>query len=382
MTRIYLDNAATTPVDGRVLEQMLPYFSERFGNADSVHSFGREAAAAVDNARRKLAGVLGVRQSEVFFTSCGTESNNWAIKGVVDEVCANSSKKRIITSVIEHDSVLSSCKTVGMKGADTVYLPVGADGTVSPEALKNAINGETALVSVMAVNNETGVVQPVRELAEIAHGCGALFHTDAVQAACTQDLKALAAVADIMSLSAHKCGGPKGAGVLYVRKGVRIGDLMDGGEQERGRRGGTVNVPAVIGCACAFELAAKERESVSAKLSRLCDIFLSRIASAGGITVNGGDRAPGIVNIRADGVTDDSLLHLLDLAGVACSAGAACSSGSSEPSHVLLAMGLTEERARGSVRVSFGRNNTEEEAEEAARRFVEAVGLARERKNK
>ena len=378
--RIYLDNAATTPVDERVLEKMLPYFGVRFGNADSVHSFGREAASAVDGARREIAAMLGVRQSEVFFTSCGTESNNWAIKGVADKICKNPGKDRIVTSVIEHASVLSSCVAAERCGAKITYLPVKADGAVDPADLEKAMaGGDVALVSVMAVNNETGVVQPVRELSDIARRGGALFHTDGVQAACSFDLAQLCSLSDMMSLSAHKACGPKGAGVLYVRKGTGIGKLMDGGEQERGQRGGTVNVPAVIGCAAALCAAADTRDGEARRLASLSELFLSRISLTGGITVNGQCRAGGILNVRADGINDHSLLHLLDIAGVACSSGAACSSGSAEPSHVLLAMGLTEGEAKGSVRVSFGRTTTEEETEEAARRFVAAVAEARSR---
>ncbi len=370
MRRIYLDYAATTPVSPEVLRDMLPYFSETFGNADSPHSFGRDAADALDRARRRIAEIAGARHTEIYFTSGGTEANNWAVKGAFKEGVKRG-RNRIITSVIEHSSVLSA---VSSCGAAVTYLPVGADGTVDPESLELAMDGDVALVSVMAVNNETGAVQPTERLAEIARRGGALFHTDAVQAACF-GISRYAAVSDLVTLSAHKLYGPKGIGMLYVRRGTRIGKLIEGGEQERDMRGGTVNVPAAVGFASALSAYDAAREEENERLRALRDIFVSRVLGSGiGAVVNGGERsAPGIVNLRVRGIDDDSLLHMLDLEGVACSAGAACSSGSAEPSHVLLAMGLTESEARSSVRVSMGRSTTESDVSEAAERFVRAA---------
>lgn len=381
MKHIYLDYAATSPVDERVMDEMIPYYSDLFGNADSVHSFGRKAAAAVDHARRRTAALLGAKQSEIYFTSGGTEANNWAIKGAAEAAAGKYAKSRIITSVIEHASVLAACAAVEKRGVAVTYLPVSSDGFVRPEDLSASMDGDVALVSIMSVNNETGCIQPVRELAAIAHSYGALFHTDAVQAACLCDLRDLAVCSDMMSLSAHKFYGPKGSGALYVRSGTKIERLIEGGEQERTMRGGTVNVPAVIGFDSALSLTLAEREQECARLSKLSEKFIGIISEAGDIYLNGTQpRIPGIINVRADGINDDSLLHLLDLEGVACSAGAACSSGSAMPSHVLLAMGLNEGEARGSIRVSFGRYTTEADIEAAAEIFIGAVRNARSRR--
>ena len=378
MKHIYLDYAATSPVDERVLSEMLPYYGKIFGNADSVHSFGREAAAAVDGSRRKIAGMIGAKQSEIYFTSGGTEANNWAIKGILEISRENPAKNKIITSVIEHASVLAACAYAESHGVTVTYLPVGECGIVLPEELEKVMSDDVALVSVMSVNNETGCVQRVKELSDIAHKHGALFHTDAVQAACSLDLKELAGLLDMMSLSAHKFYGPKGTGILYIKKGVKPGRLIEGGEQERTMRGGTVNVPGIVGAAYALELTSEIREEENERILHLSEKFLRQIGQAGGITVNGNmPRLPGIINIHADGIYDASLLHLLDLYGVACSAGAACSSGSTEPSHVLLAMGLAEKKARASIRVSFGRFTSDEDINAAADIFIRAVREAR-----
>lgn len=378
MKHIYLDYAATSPVDERVLSEMLPYYGKMFGNADSVHSFGREAAAAVDGARRGIAGLLGVKQSEIYFTSGGTEANNWAIKGILEKISENPAKNRIVTSVIEHASVLAAVEHARSHGASVTYLPVDKCGMILPEELDRVMGSDVALVSVMSANNETGCIQQTKELSVIAHKYGALFHTDAVQAACSLDLKTLAGLSDMMSLSAHKFYGPKGTGILFIRKGVKPGRLIEGGEQERTMRGGTVNVPGIVGAARALEITLQLRDKENERLLDLSDKFLRKTEQAGGITVNGGTpRLPGIINIRADGIYDASLLHLLDLGGVACSAGAACSSGSTEPSHVLLAMGLAEKEARASVRVSFGRYTSEVEITEAAEIFMRAICEAR-----
>ncbi len=372
MKRIYFDNAATTPVTKEAFGAMLPYFSDKFGNADSVHSFGREAAAALDRARAAIASIIGVRRPEVYFTSGGTEANNLAITGIAEETGAGNDKKRIITSVIEHASVLAAVGRAEKLGFGTACLRVDGDGAVAPEELEKTIGDDVALVSVMAVNNETGVIQPVRELAEIAHAHGALFHTDAVQAY-REDLADIASFSDMLTLSAHKFGGPKGAGALFIRGGVKINGIIIGGEQERGLRGGTSNVPAAAGFAAALSENEKHRLEERERMRALCALFSERVAEAGGIRFNGRADGTGIVNVFADGIEDSSLLDLLDMRGVCCSAGAACSSGSPEPSHVLRAMGYPEGRVRGSVRISFGAQTTRADVEEGAERFVGAV---------
>ena len=372
MERIYLDNAATTPVTEKVLAAMLPYFTDKFGNADSVHYKGREAATEVDRARTTVAKVLGVSRAEIYFTSGGTEANNWAIRGIAEEICLKSGKNRIITSGIEHASVLSALSRAAELGAKTTILPVSEDGAVRPEDLADAMGDDVALVSVMAVNNETGVRQPVRELSQVARAGGALFHTDAVQAY-RSDIKELASLSDMLTLSAHKFGGPKGAGVLLVRKGVPQRALITGGEQERGLRGGTVNVPAAVGFAAALEESEMIRVSEAERISELCELFEKLAGDAGGVHFNGRRDRTGVVSVWAEGVEDTSLLDLLDMRGVCCSAGAACSSGSPESSHVLTAMGLGEGRARGSIRFSFGAATTRGDVTRGAEIFVRAV---------
>ena len=372
MERIYLDNAATTPVTEKVLAAMLPYFTDKFGNADSVHYKGREAATGVDRARTTVAKVLGVSRAEIYFSSGGTESKNWAIRGIAEEICLKSGKNRIITSGIEHASVLSALSRAAELGAKTTILPVSEDGAVRPEDLADAMGDDVALVSVMAVNNETGVRQPVRELSQLARAGGALFHTDAVQAD-RSDIKGLASLSDMLTLSAHKFGGPKGAGVLLVRKGVPQRALITGGEQERGLRGGTVNVPAAVGFAAALEESEMIRVSEAERISELCELFEKLAGGAGGVHFNGRRDRTGVVSVWAESVEDTSLLDLLDMRGVCCSAGAACSSGSPEPSHVLTAMGLGEGRARGSIRFSFGAATTRGDVTRGAEIFVRAV---------
>lgn len=378
MERIYLDNAATTPVTEKVLAAMLPYFTDKFGNADSVHYKGTEAATGVDRARTTVAKVLGVSRAEIYFTSGGTEANNWAIRGIAEEICLKSEKNRIITSGIEHASVLSALSRAAELGVKTTILPVSEDGAVRPEDLADAMGDDVALVSVMAVNNETGVRQPVRELSQVARAGGALFHTDAVQAY-RSDIKELASLSDMLTLSAHKFGGPKGAGVLLVRKGVPQRALITGGEQERGLRGGTVNVPAAVGFAAALEECEMIRVNEAERISELCELFEKLAGGAGGVHFNGRRDRTGVVSVWAEGVEDTSLLDLLDMRGVCCSAGAACSSGSPEPSHVLTAMGLGEGRARGSIRFSFGAATTRGDVTRGAEIFVRAVADIRKK---
>ncbi len=364
MRRIYLDHAATTPLDAEVLQKMLPYFTDRFGNADSPHAAGRKAMNAVDGARDALAALLNAKPNELYFTSGGTEADNWALCG---GAYAQREKGRteVILSAVEHHALLASAEKLQNEGFEVTYLPVDEGGRVAVNALKERISERTAIVAVMLANNETGVVHPVRELAKIAREKGSLFFTDAVQAAPYTPLDVKALGVDMLSLSAHKFYGPKGCGALYIRSGVRVKGLVVGGEQERGLRGGTTNVPAVVGLAAAYEGAASCFAATEEKLAKLRARFLEGISDVEGIEVNG-EGLPAILNLRICGVSNVDFIYSMDLAGVAVAAGAACSSASIKPSHVLLAMGKTEEEAKECVRFSFGRENTEEEIDEAA----------------
>lgn len=365
MKQIYLDHAATTPVDERVIEKMLPYFGERFGNPHSPHAFGRCAAAAIDAARDEIASLLGARSSEIYFTSGGTEADNWAVRGSVRA----SGKKHFVVGATEHHAVLEAAELLKGEGCELSLAPVDEYGAADLASLQGLLRQDTALVAVMAANNEVGTVQPVKEIAAAAHGCGALFFTDAVQAAGALELNVNEIGCDLLSLSSHKFYGPKGAGALYVRAGTPLAKLIAGGQQERGLRGGTLNVPAIVGMAEAFRLACKERQERTAQIRAARDAFVQEILQTiPGVRYNGHpqQRLPGNAHFMFEGVAGDALLAALDLAGVAASGGAACSSGSAKPSHVLLAMGRTEREARAGVRFTFGKNTSEEEALRAA----------------
>lgn len=365
MKQIYLDHAATTPVDERVIEKMLPYFGERFGNPHSPHAFGRCAAAAIDAARDEIASLLGARSSEIYFTSGGTEADNWAVRGSVRA----SGKKHFVVGATEHHAVLEAAELLKGEDCELSLAPVDEYGAADLAALQGLLRQDTALVAVMAANNEVGTVQPLAEAAAAAHGCGALFFTDAVQAAGALELNVNEIGCDLLSLSSHKFYGPKGAGALYVRAGTPLAKLIAGGQQERGLRGGTLNVPAIVGMAEAFRLACKERQERTAQIRAARDAFVQEILQTiPGVRYNGHpqQRLPGNAHFTFEGVAGDALLAALDLAGVAASGGAACSSGSAKPSHVLLAMGRTEREARAGVRFTFGKNTSEEEALRAA----------------
>ncbi|MDR2658249.1 MAG: cysteine desulfurase NifS [Oscillospiraceae bacterium] len=358
--RIYLDNAATTQVKPEVVAAMTPFFMEIYGNPSSVHGFGRETRKVVEDSRGKLARVLNASPDEIYFTGCGTESDNWAVKGAATRSVKKG--KHIITSAVEHHAVLHTCEALSKQGFEITYLPVTEQGIVQPSVLASAIRSDTTVVSVMLANNEIGTIQPVTELAAIAHEYGALFHTDAVQAvgAIPVDVKALGV--DMLSLSAHKFHGPKGIGALYIKKGARIDTFMHGGAQERERRAGTENVPYIAGMGAAIELAAANMEETARRVqgmrNRMIDGLLERIPD----TRLNGDRErrlPGNVNISIRYVEGESLLIALDLAGIAASSGSACTSGSLDPSHVLLAIGLPHEIAHGSLRLTLGDGNTE-----------------------
>lgn len=377
--RIYFDHAATTPLDKDVFEKMCPYYTELFGNADSPHAFGRAAMRAVDDARDKLAELIGARSDEVYFTSGGTESDNWAILGGA-YAQRERGKNHVILSSIEHHAALSAGERLEKEGFSVTWLPVNGQGRVETSALKQAVRADTGLVCVMAANNETGAIQPFAQCAALARENGSLFFTDAVQAAPYLPIDVKAWGADMLSFSAHKFYGPKGVGVLYIRRGVKIGRLIAGGEQERGLRGGTVNVPSVVGLAAAYEKNVREMEKNNAKISALKELFLKEIfAKIPRVKRNGDEEnsLPSVVNLCFEGIDNAAFLYNMDLHGVAVSAGSACASASVKPSHVLTAMGLGEEAARSSVRFSFGRDNTEAEILRGAALTAQIVGKLR-----
>lgn len=377
---IYLDHAATTPLDNEILEKMLPYFTERYGNADSPHALGRKAMSAVDSARDLVAELLNAKPNEIYFTSGGTESDNWAILGGA-YAARERGRDQVIVSAIEHHAALAAAERLEKEGFAVCYLPVNEGGRVELNALKDMISERTGLIAVMAANNETGAVQPIKELAEIAHEYGAVFFTDAVQAAPHMPIDVKAWGVDMLALSAHKFYGPKGCGVLYVKNGVKIKALLSGGEQERGLRGGTTNVPAVVGLAAALKKNEGGRSATNEKMKALRELYLSEISGLDGVHVYGGAEGdiPAVLCVRFEGVSGVDLVYNMDLNGVCISAGAACASASVKPSHVLMAMDLNEAEARECVRISFGKNNTEEEIRAAAACTVALVRKLRKK---
>lgn len=356
--RIYMDNAATTATRPEVLEAMLPYFTQNYGNPSSIHAFGRDARRALENARKQVAAALNCEPREVYFTAGGSESDNWAIRCALQ----NKQGKHIITSAIEHHAVLHTCEYMEKQGYEVTYLPVDEYGIVSVEDVKKAIRPDTALITIMAANNEIGTIQPIAEIGKIAKEAGILFHTDAVQAigAISVDVKEWNV--DMLSLSGHKFHAPKGVGALYIRKGIRITNLIYGGAQERGLRAGTENLPGIVGLGKAIELAVAELPEYAEKMTKLRDKLIDGIlANITDVQLNGHrtQRLPGNVNVSVRYVEGEALLMRLDLAGIAASSGSACTSGSLDPSHVLLAIGLPHEIAHGSLRLSLGRETTE-----------------------
>lgn len=363
--RIYLDHNATTPVDAAVADAVVHALRDQFGNASSIHSFGQTAKSLVDDGRASVAALLGGGPQEVVFTSGGTESDNLAIRGTA-EALASTNRRHLVASSIEHEAVLHTLKALGKRGWTTTLIPVGASGVVSVEDLREAVTDETALVSVMHANNEIGTIQPIRELADIAHERGALFHTDAVQTAGKLAVDVSSLGVDLLSLSAHKFNGPKGVGALWVRRGLRLVATSTGGRQERNRRAGTENVPGIVGLGVAARLAMDRRKAEHARLSELRDRLEQGILSKVPSTAVNGDpasRIPNTTNVSFDRVEAESLLIGLDLEGIAVSTGSACSSGTLEPSHVLRAMGLSPHRSQSSIRFSLGQGNTEEDIE-------------------
>lgn len=362
VNKIYLDHAATTPTRSEVVDAMLPYFTQQFGNPSSVYEVARINRKAVDEARSMVANALGATSDEIFFTSGGTEADNWAIKGIAEAY--EQKGKHIITSAIEHHAVLHTCQYLEKKGYQVTYLPVDEYGQISIQDLKEAIQEDTILITIMYANNEIGTIQPIEAIGKIAKEHNIIFHTDAVQAVGHVPIHVKEMNIDLLSLSGHKLYGPKGIGALYIRKGVRIKPFIHGGAQERNRRAGTENVPAIVGLAKAIELSMKEMEESNHKIIELRDYLIKGIQEAiPHIRLNGHptERLPGNVNFSFRFIEGESLLIGLDMHGIYASSGSACTSGSLDPSHVLLAIGLPHEIAHGSLRITLGPENTKEE---------------------
>ncbi|MCX7658225.1 MAG: cysteine desulfurase NifS [Oscillospiraceae bacterium] len=359
---IYADNAATTKVSKRVLDAMMPYFTENYGNASSIYSIGRNAKKALEDARERIAKALGAEPSEIYFTSGGSESDNWAIRGTAERLGAKG-KKHIVTSAFEHHAVLHVCEYLEKNGYEVTYVPVNANGIINPEDVRKAIRPDTALVTIMYANNEIGTIQPIGEIAKICHEAGVLFHTDAVQAIGNVPINVKEQGIDMLSLSGHKIHAQKGIGVLYIKKGILIPNLIFGGGQERGKRAGTENIPAIVGLAEALEAAVENIPAKVEKVSKMRDRLIDGILKIPRTRLNGDreKRLCGNVNVSIEGVEGESLLLMLDMKGICASSGSACTSGSLDPSHVLLALGLKHEVAHGSLRLSISEENTDEE---------------------
>jgi len=363
--RIYFDHNATTPVDPAVVETMTAVLRDDYGNASSVHHFGQQAKARLDDARSAVGTLIGAEASELVFTGGGTEADNFAIRGVA-EALEPTGRRHLIASAIEHEAVLNTLKALARRGWRTTLLPLDASGIVDPERLESVLTDDTALVSVMHANNEIGTIQPIAELARIAHARGTLFHTDAVQSVAKIPVDVAALGVDLLSLSAHKFNGPKGVGALWIKRGTRITATMTGGKHERNRRAGTENVPAIAGLGVAAARARTKLAAEGQRLAALRDrLERSVIERVPGTAVNGAPepRVPNTTNISVDGVEAESLLIALDLEGIAVSTGSACSSGTLEPSHVLRAMGLPSHRTQNSIRISLGAGNTDAEVD-------------------
>ncbi len=364
MKKIYLDNAATTSLKSEVLEEMMPILKENYGNPSSIYSIGRNARKEVEKSRQTVAEILGANPNEIFFTSCGTESDNWAIRGVAFAQLRKG-KNHIITSKIEHHAVLHTVKELEKEGFEATYLDVDKNGFVNPEDVKAAITEKTALVTVMYANNEIGTIQKISEIGKVCHEKGVIFHTDAVQAVGHLEINVKEQNIDLLSLSGHKFHGPKGVGALYVKKGVRILNLMQGGAQESNKRPGTENVAGIVGLAKALEISMQNRQEKNKNLEKKRDFLINELLKIKRSRLNGDrtERLPGNVNISFEGIEGESLLLLLDAAGICASSGSACTSGSLDPSHVLLAIGLVHEVAHGSLRLSLDESTTMEELE-------------------
>jgi cysteine desulfurase len=377
--RVYFDHNATTPVDPSVLEVMTRVLRQEFGNPSSIHHFGQQAKGVLDDARTAVADLIKAEVSEVVFTSGGTEADNFALRGVA-EAMEVTGRKHLVASAIEHEAVLTTFKALARRGWSTTLLPVDTTGVVTPEALEAALTDKTAIVSVMHANNEIGTIQPIDELARIAHRRGALFHTDAVQSVAKIPVDVRALGADLLSLSAHKFNGPKGAGALWIKRGTRVSAILTGGKHERNRRAGTENVAGIAGLGAAATLAAGKLTAEGSRLSALRDLLETEVlARVPGSEINGARdrRVPNTTNISFDGVEAESLLIALDLEGIAVSTGSACSSGTLEPSHVLRAMGFPSHRTQNSIRLSLGAGNTDAEVDYFLSKLPAVVGKLR-----
>jgi len=363
--RVYFDHNATTPLAPSVIELMTGVMQEEFGNASSIHRFGQRAKGILDDARSEVADLIRAEASEVVFTSGGTEADNFAIRGVA-EALEPTGRRHLVASAIEHEAVLNTLKALARRGWTTTLLPVDASGVVAPAALEAALTDKTGLVSVMHANNEIGTIQPIAQLAAVAHSRGALFHTDAVQSVAKIPVDVRALGVDLLSLSAHKFNGPKGTGALWIKRGTRVAAILTGGKHERNRRAGTENVPGLAGLGAAARLGVGKMATEGARLSALRDRLENEVlARIQGTAVNGdrGARVPNTTNISFEGIEAESLLIALDLEGIAVSTGSACSSGTLEPSHVLRAMGLPTHRTQNSIRLSLGAGNTDAEVD-------------------
>ena len=358
---VYADNAATTPVSPEVVEAMLPCFLESYGNPSSLHSAGRRAKELMDDARGRIAATLGYDPSEIYFTSCGTEADNWAIRGAASRM-KKKGRNHIVTTKIEHPAVLQTCKSLEKEGFEVTYVGVDEYGVVNMDELRRAVTDRTALVAVMFANNEVGTIEPIAQIAEIAHSNGALMFTDAVQAVGAIDINLSELFVDMLSLSGHKLHAPKGIGVLYIRRGVLIDNLIEGGGQERRHRGGTENLPYIVGLAKALEVA-KEKIKDLPRVEKMRDKLISALTKIPYSKLNGHptNRLPGNVNVGFEFIEGESMLLWLDINGICASTGSACSSASLDPSHVLLAMGVPHERAHGSLRLSISHDTTDED---------------------
>ena len=376
---IYLDNAATTKTAPEVVDAMLPYFTEFYGNAGSIYKLGSESKKAVIQAKETIAATLGAEPNEIYFTAGGSESDNWAIKAAYEAY--RDKGRHIITSKIEHHAVLYTCEYLEKQGAEVTYLDVDKDGLVDLEQLKKAIRPDTILISVMYANNEIGTIQPVREIGEIAAGHGILFHTDAVQAYGQLSIDVADCHIDMLSASGHKFNGPKGVGFLYISKRTKIRSFIHGGQQERGRRAGTENVAGIVGMEAAVKRACRIMDEKTKKEIELRDYLITRIMQEIPDTrLNGHPtrRLPGNVNVSFESVEGESVLIMLDMQGICASSGSACTSGSLDPSHVLLALGLSPELARGSLRMTLSEDNTREELDIVVEELARIIGRIRE----
>lgn len=374
MRQVYLDYSATTPVKEEVLQEMIPYFTEQFGNPSSLYTMGLASKEAVDQARNQVAALIGADAKEIYFTGCGSEADNWAVLGTADKL--KEKGNHIITTRIEHHAMLHSCEFLSKNGYEVTYLDVEPDGTVKPETLEAAITDKTILISIMMVNNEVGTIEPIKELAAVAKKHGILFHTDAVQALANVPIDVKELGVDMLSISAHKIYGPKGVGALYIRKGLRISNYMHGGAQEMGRRAGTENLAGIVGFGKAAELAKAQMETHIAHCSELRDYLIDRVTKEISDTyVNGTmeHRHPGNANITFKYIEGESILLMLDFKGISVSTGSACSSKSLEPSHVLTALGVPVEMVHGTVRFTVGDFTTKEDIDYTVESLKEIV---------